>query len=133
MSDDEFIDIAKLEHSGEEDNAIYSYGKKQNVRGHDISWAKIQSFSSSELYFSSSLYKVIKKDLVSARKRQFEYSLVQEYGCKFARKVGIIACPLKYRVLFLAHCQDVRLEIIEGNEEHIHQEVGHENKSTNYF
>ena len=100
MSDDEFIDIAKLEHSGEEDNAIYSYGKKQNVRGHDISWAKIQSFSSSELYFSSSLYKVIKKDLVSARKRQFEYALVQEYRCKFARRVGFTACPLNTGYFF---------------------------------
>ena len=126
MSDDEFIDINEVDH----DDEVFCPSPKRN----DISWIEVDIFSSSELFFASTVYGVIKEEFVSARKRQFGYGLVQEYRCKYARKVGFTSCPIKYRVVFLSHCQDVRVERTEDYQEHVHEEANTNNKKTlNYF
>ena len=114
LSDSEFEDITL---SAEEVASGPSNGK----RGGDASWVVTAEFENAQDFFASDLSKKLKKEFTAARKRQFEYAEVHEYRCKYSRKKGYLSCQWKMRVLFLSHCQAVRVESTESFQTHVHE------------
>ena len=92
------------------------------TRGKDISWILIKEFDTASLFFDSDIAKKIFKEFTISRKREFQYAQVTEYRCKFARRKHYQPCPWKIRVLFLSHCQGVKVESTEDCQDHTHVE-----------
>ena len=124
-SDDEFEDITITAVSspsihGEERQTNIVNGKV--TRGKDISWIGLKEFETASAFLESDFAQKIFKEFTTSRKRQFQYAQVTEYRCKFARKKNFQPCPWKIRVLFLSHCQGVKVESSEDCQDHIHVE-----------
>ena len=112
-SDDEFEDVTINTVSSA---SILGEGQLNSVvngkvtRGKDISWIVLREFETASAFLDSDIAKKIFKEFTTSRKRQFLYAQVTEYRCKFARKKKFQPCPWKIRVLFLSHCQGVKVE-----------------------
>ena len=139
--DSDFVDVTVHEESDEgDDGGAISVGGKvvkngKFVRGRDIVWAEIGVFTTAPDYFESDLCKKISSDYTATRKRQFNYAEIIEYRCKYARKLRFLPCPIKMRVLFLSHCQEVRVETSHDCQDHQHEEdfqYLRNKKSSNY-
>ena len=125
-SDDEFEDITLTTASVRHYNSISREGPTIGINGKatcgkDISWVLVEEFDNAPKFYSSELATKINKEFTASRKRQFQYAQVTDYRCKFARKKQYQPCPWKLRVLFLSHCQSVRVESSEHCQDHIHQ------------
>ena len=92
------------------------------VRGPDKSWIQIHRFSSAEEFNNSDISRKLKDEFSCRKKREFEYADVHDYECKFKRKVGIVPCPMKYKVAFLSHCPEVTVDVLESVLEHRHDD-----------
>ena len=123
MFDDDFEDIGVENNEfefQERRSQIIRNGKA--IRGKDITWVVWQMFPTTRDFLTSPLMEQIKKEFTASRKRQFDFALVHEYRCKYARKVGYLPCPWKLKVNFMSHCQEVRLETTGGCQNHLHEE-----------
>ena len=124
-SDDEFEDVTINTVSSA---SILGEGQLNSVvngkvtRGKDISWIVLREFETASAFLDSDIAEKIFKEFTTSRKRQFLYAQVTEYRCKFARKKNFQPCPWKIRVLFLSHCQGVKVESSEDCQDHIHVE-----------
>jgi hypothetical protein len=79
-------------------------------------------FDTAQDFFTSNRYKKLKLEFTASRKRQFDYALVSDYRCKYARKVGYNPCPRKIRICFMSHCQEVKVESThDDHQEHLHE------------
>ena len=142
VPDSDFVDVTAHEQSDEgDDGEAISVGGKvvrngKFVRGRDIVWVEVGVFTTAPDYFASDLCKNISKNYTATRKRQFNYAEIIEYRCKYARKLGFLPCPIKMRVLFLSHCQEVRIETSHECQDHQHEEEApsllNNKKSSNY-
>ena len=125
-SDDDFEDPANVATIiADHENQINGGGTediaRKTTRGKDVSWTILQEFENAPDFFSSDLAKMIEKEFTASRKRQFQYAMVTEYRCKFARKKKFQPCPWKLRVLFLSTCQRVQVESTEDFQDHVHE------------
>ena len=141
VPDSDFVDVTAHEQSDESDDSeAISVGGKvvkngKFVRGKDVVWTEVAAFNTAPDYFASDLSKKISNDFTASRKRQFNYAEIIEYRCKYARKLGFLSCPIKMRVLFMSHCQEVRVERSHQGQDHHHEEDSqslHHKKSSNY-
>ena len=115
VPDSDFVDVTANDKSDDSDNEeTNSRGKVMKngkfVRGSDIAWVEMDAFSTAPEFFASDLAKQIERDYTASRRRQFNYAKVIEYRCKYARKLGFQPCQRKMKVLFMSHCQEVRVE-----------------------
>ena len=139
-SDDEFEDPANVvtsiaDHEDLSNGRITLDINRKTTRGKDVSWIILQEFDNAPDFFNSNLATKIEKEFTASRKRQFQYAMVTEYRCKFARKKKFQPCPWKLRVLFLSTCQRVQVESTEHCQDHVHEvETGLDvsNPSGNY-
>ena len=97
-SDDDFEDPANVATIiADHENQINGGGTediaRKTTRGKDVSWTILQEFENAPEFFSSDLAKKIEKEFTASRKRQFQYAMVTEYRCKFARKKNFQPCP----------------------------------------
>ena len=92
----------------------------KQVRGGDRQWSLQELFEDSDAFFVSELYKKIKLEFVTVRKRQFKHALVEDYRCKYGKKSGYISCSFVLRILFSSTDQSVKVET-DGNAEHVHE------------
>ena len=125
-SDDEFEDPANVatsiaDHEDLSNGGITQDVNRKTTRGKDVSWIILQEFDNAPDFFSSNLATKIEKEFTASRKRQFQYAMVTEYRCKFARKKKFQPCPWKLRVLFLSTCQRVQVESTEHCQDHVHE------------
>ena len=125
-SDDDFEDPANVATTiADHENQINGGGTediaRKTTRGKDVSWTILQEFENAPEFFSSDLARKIEKEFTASRKRQFQYAMVTEYRCKFARKKKFQPCPWKLRVLFLSTCQRVQVESTEDFQDHVHE------------
>ena len=125
-SDDEFEDPANVATTIADHEDQINGGRSEDVnrkvtRGKDVSWIILQEFENAPDFFSSDLARKINKEFTASRKRQFQYAMVTEYRCKFARKKKFQPCPWKLRVLFLSTCQRVQVESTEHCQDHVHE------------
>lgn len=127
VPDSDFVDVTANEKSDdseyEETNVVRGKVMKNGkfVRGSDIAWVEMDVFSTAPEFFASDLAKRIEREYTVSRKRQFNYAEVIEYRCKFARKLGFQPCQRKMKVLFMSHCQEVRVESSHDCPEHNHE------------
>ena len=136
LSDSDFEDVAAEEHNNDNESSsrVSKHGKL--VRGKDVNWKEVEVFDTAQDFFDSNRHKMLKLEFTASRKRQFDYALVSEYRCKYARKVGYHHCPRKVRVCFMSHCQEVKVESThDDNLEHLHDEdrEANINKSSNNY
>lgn len=92
------------------------------VRGKDVEWVEIDKFVNVEQYNKSEVKKKLSEDFSRRKNRAFEYGDVENFVCKFARKVGFLPCPLKYKVTFMSTSFDVIVESTDATEKHNHEE-----------
>ena len=52
--------------------------------------------------------------------RAYEYGDVESYVCRFARKVGYLGCPIKYKVTYISTSSEVSIECNSPDETHNH-------------
>ena len=64
---------------------------------------------------------MIDEQFMKRKSRSFDYGDVENYVCKFSRKVGYVGCPLKYKVTSMATSTDVSVECNIDEETHDHQ------------
>ena len=125
LSDSDFEDVAAEEqiiHNTDDDSSsrVSKHGKL--VRGKDVNWKEVEVFDTAQDFFASNRYKKLKLEFTASRKRQFDYALVSDYRCKYARKVGYNPCPRKIRICFMSHCQEVKVESThDDHQEHLHE------------
>ena len=91
------------------------------MRGKDLEWVKIDKFENEESYRKSEIKKKLFENLFRRKNRNFEYGVVENIVCKYARKVGYQPCPLKYKVTFFSTSFDVTVESNDVDEMHIHE------------
>ena len=92
------------------------------MRGKDLEWVEIDKFENEESYRKSEIKKKLFENLFRRKNRNFEYGVVENIVCKYARKVGYQPCPLKYKVTFFSTSFDVTVESNDVDEMHIHEE-----------
>ena len=73
--------------------------KGQKVRGEAQAWMEIFRFPNSQEFKDSDIAEKIEKEFSRRKFREFEFADVAEYECKFRRRVGIIPCPYKLKVI----------------------------------
>ena len=128
VPDSDFVDVTtheQLENANEEEITSVGGKVKKNgkyVRGRDIVWVEVKVFPTAPEFYASDLAKKISDDYTASRKRQFNYAEITEYRCTYARKLGFQPCPRKMRVLFMSHCQEVRVETSHDCPQHLHEE-----------
>ena len=62
--------------------------------------------------------KKLDKEFSKRKIRAFECGDVDNYICKFCRKVGFLGCPVKYKVTYMSTSFEVTAE-----ETHVHEGV----------
>ena len=92
------------------------------VRGKDLEWFEVAKFKNAEDFSKSEIKKNVLKNFSRRKNRNFEYGVVENFVCKYARKVGYQPCPLKYKVTYFSTSFDVMVESNDCNEVHIHEE-----------
>ena len=72
--------------------------KDSKVRGPEKSWVEVEKFGNAALFANSDIAKKLKEEFSLRKSREFEWADVKDYTCKFKRRVGYLACPMKMRV-----------------------------------
>merc|ERR1719318_2352740 len=92
-----------------------------NVRGKDIEWIEVEKFDTEKDFKESRMKANLECGFTRRKARSFEYEDVEDYVCKFERKVGYLGCPVKYKVTYSSSSSMVIVECNMRNETHDHQ------------
>ena len=101
-SDSDYSDIGENV-EGEEDVLCEAPRVNKNgitVRGPDKSWVETHRFGNADDFKNSEIAKKLDKEFCKRKTREYDYADVQEYECKFSRRVGFLPCPWKMKVYF---------------------------------
>ena len=90
----------------------------QKVRGKDLQWIQVSSFSANELFKDSDTYKSLKADFTLKRKAESEAGFTETYICRYSRRMGFVKCPKVFRVIYSADSHDVYVEETSGAHDH---------------
>ena len=104
-----------------------------NVRGKDIEWIEFKNFDTVKEFKESQIKGNLDSGFTRRKARSFEYGDVEDYVCKFERKVGFLGCPVKYKVTYSSTSSSVTVECNMGNETHDHQTDPDHGDGGNYF
>ena len=127
-SDSDYVDACEEDTDNVDNVATKSRSKPRineegiKVRGKDVEWVQIVKFHDEEEYKNSEMKKTLDKNFSRRKNRAFEYGDVENFICKFARKVGYLACPLKYKVIFISTSSEVLVECNDDGETHAHED-----------
>jgi hypothetical protein len=91
------------------------------VRGKDVDWMQVEMFTNTEEFKTSKKKTMLDEHFTRRKNRSFAYGDVENFVCKFARKVGYVSCPLKYKVTFMSSSSEVSVECNIEDETHDHQ------------
>ena len=106
-SDSDFSDAGEdhIDNSKKKKTKVNEKGLK--VRGDAQSWVEIFKFPNSKKFHDSEIAKKLEVEFSRRKYREFEFADVAEYECKFRRRVGIIPCPYKIKVLLFFYFSDL--------------------------
>ena len=104
-----------------------------NVRGKDIEWIEVERFATAKDFKESQKKRKLDKEFTRRKARSFEYGDVEDYVCKFERKVGYLGCPVKYKVTYTSTSSSVTVECNMTNETHNHEKDLEHGDNGNYF
>ena len=92
----------------------------RKVRGRDISWLDVSTFSTTQEYMESVLNQELKDRFTCMRKRSPDYADTEHFVCKFSRKVGFLPCPLQHMIKFFSHNDEVSVACNDDKQAHNH-------------
>ena len=126
-SDSDYCDVGNSVDEG--DNVVRNGMRKARtndegvkVRGTDVEWVEVVTFKNKEAFDESDIKAKLDKQFSRRKSRAFDYGDVDNFVCKYSRKVGFLTCPLKYKVTFMSGSFDVCVEVNDDKEEHLHEE-----------
>ena len=126
-SDSDYCDVGNSVDEG--DNVVRNGMRKARtndegvkVRGTDVEWVEVVTFKNKEAFDESDIKANLDKQLSRRKSRAFDSGDVDNFVCKYSRKVGFLTCPLKYKVTFMSGSFDVCVEVNDDKEEHLHEE-----------
>lgn len=123
MSDDEdYCDVGSNDIVEEAEPALAQPNLKngKRIRGKDIDWFEFLLFDTTDGFMKSDLHTELKKEFTMKMAREPEYADTENYVCKFARRRGYLPCPLQYKVSFLSHSEEVKVEANAVHPRHKH-------------
>ena len=100
------------------------------VRGKDIEWIEVERFSNVEDYKKSKKKEELVNGFSRRKNKSYEYGDVENFVCRFARKVGYQGCPMKYKVTFMSTATEVSIESNNPAETHDHSKHAEEDIDT---
>ena len=94
MNDSDFSDAGEVSEAEKR-----AKGDKGKGRGEAKSWVELYRFANATEFKSSTIAKRLADEFSCRKNREFQYADVQEYECKFMRRVGYLPCPWKLKVI----------------------------------
>ena len=96
-SDSDFSDAGEGQDNVKKKTKVNAKGQK--IRGEAQSWMEIFRFPNSQDFKDSDIGKKLETEFSRRKFREFEFADVAEYECKSSRRVGIIPCTFKIKVM----------------------------------
>ena len=109
----------------EDNNDFHDEDDEENIqngrryRGKDLDWQLRTSFENIEDYRNSNIFKDLKENFTLRKRRELNHGDVENFICRFSRKVGFAKCSREIKVVYPS--DSVGVEIYEYKN-HIHEQ-----------
>ena len=109
----------------EDNNDFHDEDDEENIqngrryRGKDLDWRLRTSFENIEDYRNSNIFKDLKENFTLRKRRELNHGDVENFICRFSRKVGFAKCSREIKVVYPS--DSVGVEIYEYKN-HIHEQ-----------
>ena len=123
MDELQFSYLGQEEHEEEHDD--FHDDDEENIqngrryRGKDLDWRLQTSFENVEEYKNSNIFQDLKENFTLRKRRELHHGNVENFICRFSRKVGYTKCSREIKVVFPSDTVEVQIYEYKN---HVHEE-----------